>query len=216
MIFMNIRNNIESIKSEIGNVLLVAVSKTKGNEEILEAYNNGIKDFGENYVQELIVKMDSLPKDIRWHMIGHLQTNKVKDIVKRNIFLIESVDSYKLACTINKEAIKNDKIVNILIEVKMSNIDSRSGCSINELSTLICEIKKLSNINVLGLMVVAPLISNEEEIRSCFKTMKSLKEKYKLKELSMGMSNDYKIAIEEGSTMLRIGTNIFGKRKNMI
>ena len=216
IITMKIKTNIEKIISEIGNVNLVAVSKTKSNEEILEAYNCGIKDFGENYVQELIVKMDSLPKDIKWHMIGHLQTNKVKDIVKRNIFLIESVDSLKLASIINKEAIKNNKIVNILIEVKMSNIDSRSGCSIEELPILIKSIIELSNLNLMGLMVVAPLTSNEEEIRSCFKTMKSLKEKYKLKELSMGMSNDYKIAIEEGSTMVRIGTNIFGKRNNMI
>ena len=216
IITMKIKTNIKKIISEIGNTNLVAVSKTKSNEEILEAYNCGIKDFGENYVQELIVKMDSLPKDIKWHMIGHLQTNKVKDIVKRNIFLIESVDSLKLASIINKEAIKNNKIVNILIEVKMSNIDSRSGCSIEELPILIKSIIELSNLNLMGLMVVAPLTSNEEEIRSCFKTMKSLKEKYKLKELSMGMSNDYKIAIEEGSTMVRIGTNIFGKRKNMI
>ena len=216
IITMKIKTNIEKILNEIGNANLVAVSKTKSNEEILEAYNCGIKDFGENYVQELIVKMDSLPKDIKWHMIGHLQTNKVKDIVKRNIFLIESVDSLKLASIINKEAIKNNKIVNILIEVKMSNIDSRSGCSIEELPILIKSIIELSNLNLIGLMVVAPLTSNEEEIRSCFKTMKSLKEKYKLKELSMGMSNDYKIAIEEGSTMVRIGTNIFGKRKNMI
>ena len=216
IITMKIKTNIKKIISEIGNTNLVAVSKTKSNEEILEAYNCGIKDFGENYVQELIVKMDSLPKDIKWHMIGHLQTNKVKDIVKRNIFLIESVDSLKLASIINKEAIKNNKIVNILIEVKMSNIDSRSGCSIEELKKKKKSIIELSNLNLMGLMVVAPLTSNEEEIRSCFKTMKSLKEKYKLKELSMGMSNDYKIAIEEGSTMVRIGTNIFGKRKNMI
>jgi len=213
IITMRIKTNIEKIKKEIGDISLVCVSKTKSDEEILEAYNCGIKDFGENYVQELIVKMDSLPKDIKWHMIGHLQTNKVKDIVKRNIFLIESVDSIKLANVINSEAIKNNKIINILIEVKMSNIDTRSGCSTSELKNLICEIKKLSNLNLMGLMVVGPNSDKEDEIRSCFEKMKKLKDKYNLEVLSMGMSNDYKLAIESGSTMIRIGTKIFGERK---
>ena len=203
---------IDEIKKEIGNTLLVAVSKTKSNEEIMDAYNNGIRDFGENYVQELIGKIDSLPRDIRWHMIGHLQTNKVKDIIKRNIYLIESVDSSKLAKEINKEGIKNNKIVNILIEINIAGDINKTGCSIDGLEDLINEVKKLSNIKLLGLMAIAPHTDNEEEIRDAFKKMKKLKDKYNLELLSMGMSSDYKIAIEEGSDIVRIGTKIFGER----
>ena len=135
---------IEELKKEKGETTLVAVSKTRTNEEILEAYSLGIRDFGENYVQELIVKMDTLPKDIKWHMIGHLQTNKVKDVVKRNISLIESVDSIKLVKEINKEAIKNNKTVNILIEVNISNDPNKTGCNIDELDNLIIETNELS------------------------------------------------------------------------
>ena len=203
---------IDEIKKEIGNTLLVAVSKTKSNEEIMDAYNNGIRDFGENYVQELIGKIDSLPGDIRWHMIGHLQTNKVKDIIKRNIYLIESVDSSKLAKEINKEGVKNNKIVNILIEINIAGDINKTGCSIDGLEDLINEVKKLSNIKLLGLMAIAPHTDNEEEIRDAFKKMKKLKDKYNLELLSMGMSSDYKIAIEEGSDIVRIGTKIFGER----
>ncbi len=203
---------INKIRSEIGNALLVAVSKTKSNEEILKCYNLGVKDFGENYVQELVSKMDSLPNDIRWHMIGHLQTNKVKDIVKRNIYLIESVDSIKLANVINKEAIKNNKIVNILIEVNIAEESSKTGCSVEELDNLINEVKNMSNINLMGLMAIGTHSENDSEIRDSFKKMKKLKDKYKLEYLSMGMSHDYKIAIEEGSNIVRIGTLIFGKR----
>ena len=203
---------INKIKKEIGNALLVAVSKTKSNEEILKAYELGIRDFGENYVQELISKMDSLPKDINWHMIGHLQTNKVRDIVKRNIYLIESVDSIKLAKEINKEAIKNNKNINILIEVNIANDINKTGCSVTELENLINEVKDLSNINLLGLMAIAPHTDNKDDIRNAFKEMKELKEKYNFEFLSMGMSNDYKIAIEEGSNIVRIGKRIFGER----
>ena len=206
------KEKIELIKEEIGDTLLVAVSKTKSNEEILEAYNLGIRDFGENYVQELIGKMDSLPKDIKWHMIGHLQTNKVKDIVKRNIYLIESVDSIKLANYINKEAIKNNKIVNILVEVNIARDINKTGCRVDELDNLILEIRKLDNINLLGLMAIAPHTDDLKMIRNSFKEMNDLKDKYNLELLSMGMSNDYKIAIEEGSNIVRIGTKIFGER----
>lgn len=203
---------IEKLKKEIGNTTLVAVSKTKSEEDILKAYNLGIKDFGENYVQELIKKMDNLPKDIKWHMIGHLQTNKVKDIIKRNIYLIESVDSIKLVNTINKEAIKNNKIINILIEVNISNEINKTGCIIKDLDNLINESKKLSNINLKGLMTVGTNTNNEEIIRKEFKKMNKLKEKYNLELLSMGMSNNYKIALEENTDIIRIGTKIFGKR----
>ena len=204
---------IEELKKELGEVTLVAVSKTKSNDKILEAYNLGIRDFGENYVQELAVKMDSLPKDIKWHMIGHLQTNKVKDIVKRNIYLIESVDSIKLAREINKEAEKNNKKVNILIEVNIANDINKTGIDIKDLETLLESMKDLNNINILGLMAIAPHTDNIDEIRKAFKSMKELKDKYNFELLSMGMSSDYKIAIEEGSDMVRIGTKIFGERK---
>ena len=204
---------IDNILKEIGNTTLVAVSKTKPNEDILKAYNLGIKDFGENYVKELITKMDSLPTDIRWHMIGHLQTNKVKDLVKRNIFLIESVDSIKLAQTINKEAIKNNKIISILIEVNISNDINKTGCNINDLDNIINSVKELSNINLKGLMAIAENTKDNNIIRNSFKKMKKLKDKYNLEILSMGMSNDYLIAIEEGSNLVRIGTKIFGSRQ---
>ncbi len=205
------KESIELIKSEIGSATLVAVSKTKSNEDIMEAYNLGIRDFGENYVQELITKMDTLPQDIRWHMIGHLQTNKVKDIVKRNIYLIESVDSIKLANTINKEAVKNEKTINILIEVNIANDPNKTGCMLEDLEDLINESKTLSNINLLGLMAIGPK-SSDEEINSSFKKMNELKEKYNLKLVSMGMSNDYKIAIKNNTDIVRIGSKIFGKR----
>ncbi len=206
------KESINRIKEEIGSALLVAVSKTKSNEEILEAYNLGIRDFGENYVQELTSKMDTLPSDIRWHMIGHLQTNKVRDIVKRNIYLIESVDSIKLAKEINKEAIKNNKIVNILIEVNIANDSNKTGCNKDDLDSIVDSIKELSNVSLKGLMCIAPHINNIDSIRNSFKEMKILKDKYKLDLLSMGMSNDYKIAIEEGANIVRIGTKIFGER----
>ena len=210
------KENIDLIKEEIGDCLLVAVSKTKSNEDILKAYDLGIRDFGENYVQELIDKMDNLPSDIRWHMIGHLQTNKVKELVKRNIYLIESVDSIKLANTINKEAIKNNKIINILIEVNIVNDPNKTGCLVDDLDSLINEVKELSNIKLLGLMGIGPNTDNDEEIRDAFRRLKELKDKYDLELLSMGMSNDYRIAVEEGSNIVRIGTKIFGKREKII
>lgn len=204
---------LESLLNEIVDTTLVAVSKTKSNEEILQVYNLGIREFGENYVQELIYKMDTLPQDIKWHMIGHLQTNKVKELIKRNIYLIESVDSIKLAREINKEAIKNNKIINILVEVNIQNDSNKTGCSMNNLEELINEIKKMSNIKLLGLMSIAPNVDDISIIRESFKKMNQLKNKYSLELLSMGMSNDYKIAIEEGSNIIRIGTKIFGKRR---
>ncbi|MBQ6477189.1 MAG: YggS family pyridoxal phosphate-dependent enzyme [Bacilli bacterium] len=210
---MNMKEAIEELKKEIGNdVTLVAVSKTKPNEDILKAYDLGLRDFGENYVQELTSKMDSLPEDINWHMIGHLQTNKVRDIVKRNIYLIESVDSFKLAKEINKEAIKQDKKVNILIEVNIANDPNKTGIHTTELDNLINEVKELPNINLKGLMAIAPHTEDTNQIRISFKEMKKLKDKYNFELLSMGMSSDYKIAIEEGTDIIRIGTKIFGER----
>lgn len=207
-----LEKTITLLKEELGNTTLVAVSKTKTNEEILNVYNLGIRDFGENYVQELVSKMDTLPKDIKWHMIGHLQTNKVKDIIKRNIYMIESVDSIKLANVINKEAIKNNKIVNILIEVNISGEVSKTGCSIKDLDNLIRETKKLSNVKLLGLMAIAPNTEDDNLIKDSFVKMNELKSIYQLELLSIGMSSDYKLAIEIGSDIVRIGTKIFGKR----
>ena len=208
-----IKDNIDKIRKEIpDDITLVAVSKTKNNEEIKEAYDLGIKDFGENYIQELTKKMDTLPKDIKWHMIGHLQTNKVKELVKRNIYLIESVDSIKLAKEINKEAIKNNKIINILIEVNISNDVNKTGISLQELETLVNQVTKLDNIRLKGLMAVAKNTDDVNIIRQEFRQMKTLQDKYKLEFLSMGMSHDYRIAIEEGANIIRIGTKIFGER----
>lgn len=203
---------IDELKEELKDVSLTAVSKMMPKEKIMAAYELGIRDFGENYVQELIQKMDTLPKDIRWHMIGHLQTNKVKELIKRNIYLIESVDSIKLVKEINKEAIKNDKVVNILVEVNIADDENKTGCNKNDLPDLIKVIKELTNINLKGLMCIAPHTDNLELIRKAFKEMAVLKKKYKLEWLSMGMSGDYKIALEEGTDMVRIGTKIFGER----
>ena len=203
---------IEELKKELGDTTLVAVSKTKSNDEIMEAYNLGIRDFGENYVQELVGKMDTLPSDIRWHMIGHLQSNKVKDIVKRNIYLIESVDSIKLAKEINKEAIKNKRIVNILIEVNIARDVNKTGCMIEDLDNLINSIRELQNIKLCGLMAIAPHTDNVNEIREAFIEMKDLKNKYNLELVSMGMSSDYKIALEVGTDIVRRYFKIFYSR----
>ena len=207
-----IEENILKIKKELNNTNLIAVSKTKPVEMIKEAYNLGIKDFGENKVQELLSKIDKLPKDIRWHMIGHLQTNKVKDIIDK-VYLIHSVDSIKLAKVIDKEANKKNIISDILMEINIANEESKFGFKVDEIDEKIKEIKKLKNVNLLGLMCVAPFTDNPEDNRKYFKQMNDLKEKYNFKIISMGMSNDYKIAIEEKSDYIRVGTKIFGERK---
>ncbi len=203
---------LDDLKKELGSVNLVAVSKTRSNEEIMKAYDLGIRDFGENYVQELVNKMDTLPKDIKWHMIGHLQTNKVKELIKRNIYLIESVDSIKLVKEIDKCALKNNKIINILIEVNIANDSNKTGCLLSDLDDLINTAKSLNNINLMGLMAIGPHTTNDKEIIACFHKMNELKEKYQLELLSMGMSNDYHLALKEKTNIVRIGTKIFGER----
>ena len=207
------KDNLNEILKELENTntKLIAVSKTHPIDKIKEIYNEGIRDFGENKVQEMLSKIDKLPSDIRWHMIGHLQTNKVKSIIDK-VYLIHSVDSIKLATTIDKEAKKKNIIVNILLEINIANEESKYGFSIKELDNSIKEISKLENINIKGFMTVAPFTNNPEENRKYFKQMKQLLNKYNYKILSMGMSSDYKIAIEEGSTYVRIGTKIFGER----
>ena len=208
-----IENNIKEILKELNNTNtnLIAVSKTQPTSIIQQAYDAGIKDFGENKVQELLIKIDKLPKDIKWHMIGHLQTNKVKDLIDK-VYLIHSVDSVKLANVIDKYAKKKNIKVNILLEINIANEDSKYGFKTNEIEEAIKYIKNLSNINIQGFMCVAPNTNNPENNRIFFKQMKELADTYNYKTLSMGMSNDYKIAIQEKSTYIRIGTKIFENR----
>jgi PLP dependent protein len=202
---------------------LVAVSKTKSVEEILEAYNAGVRSFGENKVQELLEKYPLLPTDIEWHMIGHLQRNKVKYIVPF-IHLIQSVDSLRLLNEINKEGSKNNRIINCLLQMHIAEEESKFGFSEQELMELLNseELKDLNNISITGLMGMATFTENEKQIRKEFSYLKNLFERVKDKfhlpnvsftEISMGMSGDYQIAMEEGSTMIRVGSSIFGSRE---
>ena len=196
------------------NITLVAVSKTKPIEDILELYNLGHRDFGENYVQELAEKAEKLPTDIRWHFIGHLQTNKVKSIVPF-IYLIHGVDSLKLLKEMDKQAEKNKRIIDCLLQVHIAQEETKFGFDETEL--LNSELKQFSNVRIKGLMGMASLTDDINKIRFEFKSLKILFEKLKtqnpeLSILSMGMSADYKIAIEEGSNMVRIGSLLFGER----
>lgn len=200
-------------------VTLIAVSKTKPASYIEEAYNAGKRDFGENKVQELCDKYDILPDDIKWHLIGHLQTNKVKYIVEK-AYMIHSVDSFKLASQIEKEAIKHNKDVDILIEVNVANEKSKFGLTYEETISTIEQIKDLSHVHIKGLMTIAPFTDTPEDNRKYFKKLKELSIKIaelgmnnvEMRELSMGMTNDYEIAVEEGATLVRVGTGIFGER----
>ena len=214
--------NIEEAKAKSKdncNVTLIAVSKTKPVSMIQECYNAGIRDFGENKVQEILEKYDKLPSDIRWHMIGHLQRNKVKYIIDK-VSLIHSVDSLHLAEEINKQAAKHNLIMPVLIELNIANEDTKFGLSFTECEEMILAISKLPNIKIQGLMTVAPYVVDAEENRQYFKAMKQLSVDIMKKNidnvcmniLSMGMTGDYKVAIEEGANMVRVGTGIFGER----
>jgi pyridoxal phosphate enzyme (YggS family) len=220
---MKISENIIQILNEIPkNVKLVAVSKTKPNENILEAYNAGQRIFGENKVQDLVKKFEELPNDIQWHFIGHLQTNKVK-FIACFVGLIHAVDSLNLLEKINSEAKKNNRIIDILFQIYIAEEESKFGLDYIELieilnSEVYCNLK---NVNVVGLMGMATYTDNIHQIRKEFASLKETFQKVKqtyfldndnFKEISMGMSGDYKIAIEEGSTMIRVGSNIFGER----
>ncbi|MBO4902551.1 MAG: YggS family pyridoxal phosphate-dependent enzyme [Lachnospiraceae bacterium] len=204
-------------------VHLIAVSKTKPVSLIMEAYEQGIRDFGENKVQELVSKYEEMPKDIRWHMIGHLQTNKVKYIVDK-AYLIHSVDSVKLAKEISKEALKHQKTCNILLEVNVASEDSKFGFSCADVCPAIEEIAKLPGISVKGLMTVAPYVDDPEENRAVFLKLKQLSvditkkniDNVSMDILSMGMSGDFEVAIEEGANYIRVGTSIFGERNYSI
>ena len=202
---------------------LVAVSKTKPVEAIQELYDLGHRDFGENYVQELVDKQAQLPKDIRWHFIGHLQSNKIKYIAPF-VHLIHGIDSFKLLKEVNKQAIKNNRIIDVLLQMHIAQEETKFGLDENELAAIInknAELEALTNIRINGLMGMASFTDNEEQVRGEFRFLKYLYDKYKeivtpnceLTTLSMGMSGDYKWAIEEGSTMVRIGSLLFGARK---
>tara|TARA_B100000700_G_C14971612_1_gene821729 strand:+ start:927 stop:1562 length:636 start_codon:yes stop_codon:yes gene_type:complete len=200
------------------NFTCIAVSKTKPVDDIEKIYNLGHKEFGENKVQELLDKYDKLPKDIKWHMIGHLQTNKIKKVIPI-ISLIHSVDSLKLLKKINNEAIKINKVISCLLQINISNENNKYGFTIDQIREIFNNevLKDFKFIRIKGLMGMASFTENENQIRIEFKNLKKifdeLKIKYpELKIISMGMSGDYKIAIEEGSNMIRIGSKIFGKR----
>jgi len=203
-------------------ITLIAVSKTKPVEMLQDAYNAGIRDFGENKVQELCDKYEVMEKDIRWHMIGHLQTNKVKYLIGKTK-LIHSVDSYKLACEIEKQAAKHDCIIDILIEVNIANEASKFGLSTEEVLALVRDVAQLPHIRIKGLMTVAPYVEDSEENRVFFRNIKQLSvdidnqniDNVTMEILSMGMTGDYMVAIEEGATIVRVGTGIFGERNYM-
>ena len=215
---MKIDNNLRSIIDNIPKkVTLVAVSKTKPIELIKNAYDCGQRDFGENKVQELVNKFELLPKDIKWHMIGHLQRNKVKYIAPF-VYLIHSVDSVRLLNEINKQGKKNNKTISVLLQIDISDDNTKFGFSFNEIDTLLNSdlINELNNVKIEGLMGMASFTLNEETIKNQFTSLKNLYHSYKkklnFKILSMGMSGDYKIAIECGSNLIRLGSSIFGNR----
>jgi PLP dependent protein len=222
MINKEVYTNISKQLSE-KKVQLIAVSKTKPVEDIKALYDLGHRDFGENYVQELVDKQTQLPKDIRWHFIGHLQSNKVKYIAPF-VHLIQSVDSLKLLKEINKQAVKHDREIECLLQIHIADEETKFGFDERELEILVntnfSELHELKNIKITGLMGMASLTDDENKIRSEFKRSKSIFDNFaklqtsncKPEILSMGMSSDHKIAIEEGSTMVRIGSLLFGER----
>lgn len=212
---MSISENIKNIKSQIPEqVTLIAVSKTKPNDMLLEAYNAGQRDFGENYVQELVDKHEQLPKDINWHFIGHLQSNKVKYIAPF-VHLIHGVDSFSLLKEINKQAIKNNRVIDCLLQIYIAQEETKFGLDFNEASQILNsnEYKDLKNITIKGFMAMASNTDNQEQIKKEFASLKIFSLQYpQLTILSFGMSSDYPLAIEEGSTMIRVGSSIFGER----
>lgn len=217
---MSIQENLEKIKSALPeHVSLVAVSKTKPENDLQEAYDAGQRILGENKVQEMVDKSEVLPKDIQWHMIGHVQRNKVKYMIDF-VALIHGVDSFRLLKEINKRAKKADRTVDCLLQIHIAEEDTKFGLDTKELHEIVAseEFQKFKNVNVKGLMGMATFTDDKDQVRREFKKLKSLFEELKSKlpaidTLSMGMSGDYKIAIEEGSTMVRIGSSIFGARK---
>lgn len=215
----NIQKACDKAGRKRSEVTLIAVSKTKPVEMLQEIYNEGIREFGENKVQEMCEKMELMPQDIKWNMIGHLQTNKVKYIIGKTS-LIHSVDSLKLAEEIQKQAVKHDVTADILVEVNIANEKSKFGISKDETIQMVRNIAKLDHLKIKGLMTIAPFVENPEDNRLYFREIKQLSvdinnqniDNVSMDVLSMGMTGDYMVAIEEGATMVRVGTGIFGER----
>lgn len=225
-----IENNLKEVSDRIGaackragrsreDVTLVAVSKTKPVSMLMEAYAAGVRDFGENRVQEILEKAPLMPDDIRWHMIGHLQTNKVRQVIDR-VVLIHSVDSVALARQIEKEAAKRDLVVHILLEVNVAGEESKFGFSVDEAEEAAVEIAKFAHVRIDGLMTIAPFVENSEENRDVFQKLFQLAvdikrkniDNVKMDVLSMGMTGDFEKAVEEGASVIRVGAGIFGAR----
>ena len=215
----NIRKACEKSGREEQEVTLLAVSKTKPVDMLMDVYHAGARDFGENKVQELVDKIPQMPADVRWHLIGHLQRNKVKYIVDK-VYLIHSVDSLRLAEEISREAVKKQTEVNILIEVNVAQEESKFGTTVEDTAELIRSISALQAIHIKGLMTIAPFVENAEENRTYFQKLRQLAvdignkniDNVSMGILSMGMTGDYMVAAEEGSTIVRVGTGIFGER----
>lgn len=215
----NIQKACDKAGRKRSEVTLIAVSKTKPVEMLQEIYNEGIREFGENKVQEMCEKMELMPQDIKWNMIGHLQTNKVKYIIGKTS-LIHSVDSLKLAEEIQKQAVKHDVTADILVEVNIANEKSKFGISKDETIQMVRDIAKLDHLKIKGLMTIAPFVENPEDNRLYFREIKQLSvdinnqniDNVSMDVLSMGMTGDYMVAVEEGATMVRVGTGIFGER----
>jgi pyridoxal phosphate enzyme (YggS family) len=218
-----IAENLLHIKNSLPErVTLVAVSKTKPNAAILEAYNAGQRIFGENKIQEMAAKYDELPKDIQWHMIGHLQSNKVK-YMAHFVDLIHGVDSYKTLKEINKQAKKHDRVIKCLLQVRIAKEETKFGLSFTDIDQIITSeaLSELKNIQITGLMGMATFTEDQEQLKEEFSSLKVLFDKLSLsnqslKTLSMGMSGDYQLAIENGSTMVRVGSAIFGARNYIV
>ncbi|MFY0631657.1 MAG: YggS family pyridoxal phosphate-dependent enzyme [Flavobacteriaceae bacterium] len=214
-----IKNNLDIINASIPeDVTLVAVSKTKPIADIQEAYDAGQRVFGENKIQEMVAKYDELPKDIEWHMIGHLQRNKVK-YMAHFVNLIHGVDSLKTLKEINKQALKHDRTINCLLQARIAKEDTKFGLTFDEISLILNseEIKSLSNVKIVGFMGMATFTKNEQQLEEEFSSLQTFYKAQKelnpqVEILSMGMSGDYQIAIKNGSTMIRVGSSIFGAR----
>lgn len=219
---MSVANNLKKIKSSISeDITLVAVSKTKPVSDIMEAYDAGQRIFGENKVQEMVEKYNQMPKDIQWHMIGHLQRNKVKYMAEF-VSLIHGVDNFKLLKEINKQAEKHNRVIDCLLQIKIASEDSKFGMSTDEASTILKskDFSELKNVKVIGVMGMATFTDNQEQVRKEFDNLKitfdNLKNiessNCKFEVISMGMSGDYELAIDCGSNMIRVGSSIFGVR----
>lgn len=225
-----IKENLEEVREKIRqacqrsgrreeDVTLISVSKTKPVEMLKEAYEAGSRDFGENRVQEIMEKYGQMPEDVRWHMIGHLQKNKVRQVIDKAV-LIHSVDTVELAEQIGKDAAKRDLTVDILLEVNVAEEESKFGFRTEEVEAAVMKIKEFPHVHIKGLMTIAPFVSNSEDNREVFKKLYQLYVDIRSKNidnvnmsvLSMGMTGDYEVAVEEGATMIRVGTGIFGAR----